>query len=475
MAGRILSRVLVVFTLTLPAVALQKERPLPKGLPPYGPLKPFSAPEVKQFKLPNGLTLWMVPRPGFPKLALALAVRSGLAADPKDRPGLSELVLATFDQGTKTRGAKQIAQEIQAAGGDLSGRASPDAIVVSTEVLAPRLESALSLLSDIFQKATFPQSEVDLAKRNAADNLRVREADPSFLASRALARVMFAEHPYGIYSPTQDSIAKTTPEELRHEYSRRFRPDLTLLVAVGDFDVEKLAATIQGRFGVWAAPEESPPPPVPGPPQQTPHAVFLVGRPGSVQTTLAFGALGATENDPDYAAARVANAIYGGMFGSRLITNIREDKGYTYSPGASLQTFRMAGLLRTVAPVRNEVTGAAFNEIEYELNRMATTLPTEEEISRAQRYLIGTRALELQVQSAVAQALASLWVKGLPPEELGWQSERIQQVTAKEVEAAGRKYFPASHQTIVAVGEAKVVKEQLAPFGIEIKPAPSSD
>jgi predicted Zn-dependent peptidase len=125
--------------------------------------------------------------------------------------------------------------------------------------------------------------------------------------------------------------------------------------------------------------------------------------------------------------------------------------------------------------VRNEVTGASLNEITYELNRMATTEPGPEELSQAQRSLTGTRALELQSQSAVARDLAQLWIFGLPPEELGAESARIQNITAKDVAQVGAKYFPASRQTIVTVGEKKVIEEQLAPFGLRVEPAPKTE
>ncbi len=467
--GGLLFCILIV---PISSVAGQKPPPLPKELPPYGPLKPFSSPKVKVETLSNGLTLWLVPRPGFPKIAFALAVRGGMAADPKARPGLAELLVATLDQGSKTRNAKQIAEEIQAAGGDLSGTAQPDAIVVTTAVLATKAEVALSVLADVFQNATFPESEVDLAKRNAADGLRAQEAEPSFLARRALAKAIFGEHPYSVVSATQDSIVKTTAAELRREYARRLRPDQMLLVAVGDFDPVPLTASIGKRFGNWGAPKEAAVSAVPKPPRDNPHCVFFVQRPGSVQTTFSLGAFGPAEGESDYAAAQVANAIYGGMFGSRLINNIREDKGYTYSPGALLQTRRESGLFQTRADVRNDVTGATLNEINYELNRMATTAPTEEEVTRAQRYLIGTRATSLQAQESLARQLATLWIFGLPPEELGRQSQKIQKVTAKDVEAVGKKYFAASRETIVTVGEEKIIKEQLAPLGVPVNAAP---
>jgi zinc protease len=391
-----------------------------------------------------------------------------MASDPRDLPGLSQLLTATLDQGTKTRNAKQIAEDIQAAGGDLSGEAPADMVMVSAQVLAEDTGKALAVLADVFQNATFPDSEVDLAKRNAADNLRGQEADPGFLADRLLAREVFGSHPYGVTSPTQESISKTQAGELRKIYGQRFRPDQTLLVAVGDFQAATLTADVERLFGKWQPPQESPVPAVAKPSEQNPRAVFVVERPDSVQTTFAIAAFGPVQRDPDFASTEVANAIYGGMFGSRLIRNIREDKGYTYSPYAYLQTRNQAGVFQTHADVRNPVTGATLNEIDYELNRMATTAPTEDEVDRARRYLVGLEAIRLQSQGSVARRLATLWSYGLPPEELGLESERIQKVTAEDVEAAGKKYFPASRGTIVAVGEGKVIEEQLAPFGLAI-------
>jgi zinc protease len=211
---------------------------------------------------------------------------------------------------------------------------------------------------------------------------------------------------------------------------------------------------------------------LPQAPKTSPRAIFFVARPGSVQTTLAVATFGPTRRDPDYAATEVANAIYGGMFGSRLIKNIREDKGYTYSPRASLQTRREVGVLQTRADVRNEVTGATLNEIDYEPDRMATTSPARDEITRAQRYLVGFKAILLQLQARVASELASLWIEGLPPEELGGESEKIQRVTVNDVDRAAVKYFPAFRQTIVAVGEEKVARDQLAPFGLPFQTTP---
>jgi zinc protease len=449
--------------------ALAEKGALPKDLPAYGPEKPLQAPSVKVSKFDNGLTVWLVSEPGFPKLALTLAVHGGLAADPADRPGISELLSNTIDQGTKTRTAKQVAEEIQAAGGDLGATSAKDYTTVSTEVLSAKADATIALLADLAQNATFPDNEVTLAKRNLSDSLKQEEADPSFLSGRQLARVLFGDNPYHVTSPTQESITASTSGELRKIYAQRFRPDQALLVAVGDFDNDKLLAQVKAKFGTWKAGSEAP---VAAPARYTSTmkpTVFLVPRPESVQTTLALGTLGPMRTDSDFAAAEVANAIFGGTFGSRLTANIREDKGYTYSPFASLQTYLATGVLTTRADVRNEVTAASFNEMTYELNRMATTSPTEEELTTAKRYLVGLEAIRLQVRSAVARELSRLWVYGLPPEEIGVYGKKISSITGPDVDAVAKKYFPSHNVGIVAVGEEKVVRDAFEPFGLTVE------
>jgi zinc protease len=200
-------------------------------------------------------------------------------------------------------------------------------------------------------------------------------------------------------------------------------------------------------------------------------AVHLVARPDSVQTTLELGTLGPVRSDPDYPASQVANAIFGGTFGSRLTLNIREDKGYTYSPYASLQTYLATGVLTAQADVRNEVTAASFNEMVYELNRMATTSPTEEELATAKRYLVGLEAIRLQIRSSVARELSRLWIYGLPPEEIGENGKKIASITGSDVDTVAKKYFPARNVGIVAVGEEKVVRDAFEPFGLTVEAA----
>jgi zinc protease len=466
-------RALTASCLLLVSIAhAQKEHSLPKDLPPYGPVAPLKTPTVKTLQLDNGLTVWLVAREGFPKVALTVAVRGGLAADPKDRPGLAEVLAKTLTQGTKTRSARQVAEQFQFAGGDLSAHAGQDAIFVSTSVLADKFNQVLPLLADVVTNANFPDAEVKIAKSNVTNSLRSRESQPGFLANRALAKVMFGDHPYSVIAPTQSSIEQTTPEDLRREFARRFQPKQAVLVVVGSFDATKAEASLRQAFQSWKAAGSESVPETPKPSIQPARAVYLVPRAGSVQTTLRVGAAGPERQAEDYEASEVANAIYGGMFGSRLVLNIREDKGYTYSPFSALRTYRDAGYFATQADVRNAVTGATLNEIDYELNRMCTTGPNDTEMTQAKRYLVGNEAIGLQSGGGLAGELTSLWVDGLPPDNISNESEKIDKLTGADVTAVAKKYFPAAHSTVIAVGEEKVVREELQPFGMEIKPAP---
>jgi zinc protease len=444
---------------------------LPKDLPAYGTMPPATTPRLSETKLENGLTLWLVPVKGLPKVSFALAVNGGNDSDPADLPGIADLLAEAVTQGTQSKTARQIAEQIQLAGGDLESSATIDGILIQTSVLADGSPVAVTLLGDVARNASFPQNEIEIVKKNAESNLESNESSPSFLGRRALFAALFEGHPYAVTSPTHESISKTTAALLKQEYERRFRPDQALLVAVGDFDEGRLQSQIRSAFASWRAPSQPAVVRPATPKGSITKTVVYVPREHSVQTAFYLGAVMPKRADPDYQATRIANAIYGGMFGSRLVLNIREDKGYTYSPGSRLQAMRAAGVLVTRADVRNEVTGASFNEIGYELNRVATTAVGEEELGHAKRYVAGSLALQLQSRGSLARSLANNWWAGLPAAELWTEGASIDHIEAKEVDEAGRKYFPFSRMTVVAVGDENVIKQQLAPFGVEFKKA----
>jgi predicted Zn-dependent peptidase len=438
--------------------------PLPKDFPAFGADRPLPVPSIAKATLPNGLAVWLVRRPAFPKVSAVLVVRGGGVADPADMEGVSQLLASTLKEGTSKKSSRQIAEELQAIGGDLSVSASYDAVYLRASGLAPGTDRLLSLLGAVALAPAFPASEVELAKENALQELEAAEATPDYLARKAFAEAVYGSHPYHVVRASRETIGKTTPELLRKEHARRFRPDQALLVVAGDLDEAATKAAVTKVFGAWKGAGELIAE-APASPGARAREIHLVDRPGSVQSTVVSGRPGPKVSDSDWYDVLVANTIYADAFGSRLVRNIREEKGYTYSPSGDFSTRRAGSLLEMQADVRNEVTAATLLEVFYELDRMAATKPNADELVGAKRYQGGLYLLRNQIQGAVAGTLARNWVNGLPPEALGEFVTKVNAVTAEGVQAAGRKHFLSSTQTVVVVGDSKDVRPQLELFG----------
>jgi zinc protease len=448
---------------------------MPAELPPYGPLRVPEAPRVQSETLANGLTVWLVQQNNLPKAAITLTVRGGYCADPEDARGISDLLAATVKLGTSTLNARQIAERSQATGGDLKAAANIENLTLSIEPLSEHVSDALALLADLATHASFPDNEVTLAKTNLRASIQQNESDPKFLAQRAFGRIHYGDHPYGVVSPTSAMVEHASPESLRKLYTGTFLPNQSVIVVVGAIDPPAVLAAIHSAFDSWsgahagvgstaATPSES----VSAPEKK----VFFVPRPGSVQTALLIGAPAPTRTDPDYSAFEVANAIYGGMFGSRLTNNIREDKGYTYSPYSYLDINAKAGVVITREDVRNAVTGPSYKETLFELNRIATSPVSDQELTSAKRYLLGTLGFRLQSRASVALRLASLWVYGLDAQFIRSDADHIMSSTIAQVQQTSSRYLAPDKMTVVAVGEDKVVHEQFAPFDMPVVDVP---
>jgi zinc protease len=460
----------VLLSLAVSHVLAGESHPLPKDLPPFGEDKPLPVPKILKSTTPEGLTLWLVPREGFPKVSVLLAVRGGTAADPKGREGIAQLLADTLKGGTASRTSRQIAEELQSFGGALSVKADDDAIYLQANGLGSGVKTVLAVLADVARNASFPVQEVELAKANALQQLQVKASTPNFLAEKVFASAVYGKHPYHVIAPEPAVISSATPEVLKKEFARRFRPASSLLVITGAFDPEVVSEAVAKAFGGWKAvgPAPAETPPVIS---SKGREILFVPRPGSVQSNILVGRIGPHRSEPGFLPALVANSVYGSSFASRLTANIREDKGYSYSPGSALQVVQRGGLFEVRAQVRNEVTAAALLEIIYELDRMGVTDVSADELKRAQRFQSGFYLLRSQSQDAFASLLGSYWVVGMPPEAVGEFVPKVNAVTVEQVREAGKTLFASGSQTIVVVGDEKV-KAELEQFGPvrEIKP-----
>ena len=452
-----------------PAVAAAEREepdavPLPKDLPAYGAERALPPIRIEQRTFANGLTVWVLPREdGPPKIHYVLAVRGGLAMDPAIQPGLSSLFASLLKEGTASRDALRIAQDVQSYGGDLQSEASVDGITLYASGLASNATKLITLLSEVALQPSFAPHEVDLGKLNALQALTAAEADPYYQARRAIGRLVIGQHPYGHVLPTSGSIVSITPDMLHAEHDRRFRPDRALLVVTGRIEPDTAFRLAESVFGDWHAQglalDATPPVPLDAAPGRR-----FVERDDSVQSAIRIGRPSVAADSPDYFPLQLTNAILGGGFTSRLNRKLREEKGYTYGAGSSLAAERAGGAIVAAASVRNEVTGAALSEFMRAYEKLGAAKVPDDELAQTRHSLAGGYLLLNQQQAQVASTLADYWLVGLPPQTLSDYVPNLEAVTAEQVQAMAKKYFAPKDQSIVVVGDASVLP-QLAPFG----------
>ncbi|MFD2366613.1 M16 family metallopeptidase [Pseudoduganella sp. GCM10020061] len=462
----------LTISLAFPAAYAQQEaKAAPKAeakaaaLPAFGKEKTIPAPKIAKKVLSNGLEVWVVPRTGLPRVDYVLAVRgSGLAADDKAHPGFAKLLAGLLSEGTAKRDSRAVAELAQGYGGSVGASAGFDGITVFGNALASNAAPMLNLMAEVARMPSFPAKEVTLAKANALQALRVAETQPRFRAERALATAMYGAHPYGSTEHTVESINGTTEELLKAEHAKRFRPERSLLVVTGRISEADAMKFAQAAFGDWKATGAAVAEPGPAPTSAQPVRVVLQ-RDGSVQSTLRLGAPAIPARNPDYVPLRLTSTILGGSFSSRVNTNLREEKGYTYGASAGARSYREGGGIVGGADVRNEVTGASLTEYFKEYKKLGTELVPADEMSMNKRYVAGSYLITNQLQRAVAATLANNWLIGLPSEFLGQFVPAIQKVTPEQVRDMGKKYFNPEAQSVVVVGDSKAIAEQLKAFG----------
>ena len=439
--------------------------PLPKDLPPYAPDKPLPVPQIEKKTLGNGLEVWVVPRDGMPRVDYVLAVRNaGFAADDAATPGFASLLAGLLSEGTAARDSRAIAEAAQGFGGGIGASTANDGITLSAYALTSHAAPMLSLMAEVARTPAFPENEVRLAQANALQGLKAAEAQPSFRATRALLSATYGDHPYARVQQTEASIAAVTPAMLREQHALRFHPDRALLVMTGRIDPAEAFALAERAFGDWnPVGEEAPDTPAARRSAAPSHV--LLQRDGSVQSTVRIGRPAIAATDPDYVPAILAGTVLGGGFSSRVNQNLREDKGYTYGASAGFSPARVGGRIQAGADVRNEVTGASLAEFFHEFRRLGNEPVPAEELEDTKRYVAGGYLIGNQLQASVAGTLASNWLVGLPPEFMASYVPRIREVSAAQVQAIGRKYFDPTQQSIVVVGDADAIADQLAPYG----------
>lgn len=438
-------------------------------VPEVPPLKAIKLPAVADRTLANGLRVLAARRSGVPRLEARLVVptaRNRSAVDAAKARVLAKTILS----GTAARSDVDIAQELQRIGGNLDAIVDSEDLILFGSSLAGEAPAFLALLGEVLREATHPDGEVAVQRDVMAQEVTLMRSQPATLAREALLEALFGSHPYGRAIPTPDEVRTVKPAELRRLHAKRVLPEGSILVLVGDLPPERAVTLAEGALGGWERGGTKPGVAAPKPPP--PGPMFLLDRPGSVQTNIRIGGPAARRSSPDYPKLALANLVFGGYFVSRLVENIRERRGYTYSPGSGVQQNRQSGYLVVQADVGTDVTAPALVEMGYELNRMLAGPIEAAELTSAKRYLSGTMSMAIQTQAGLAAYLGMLATNNLPVEYLREFPAAVEALAAADVIEASRRYLDPRNLRTVLVGDASAIRADVEAFGdVEVRPA----
>ena len=424
-------------------------------LPDLIPDAKLKLPREAERTLPSGLTVIAIRRPAVPLVELRLRVPFGRA--PLARATLLSQALFT---GTGTMSSVQIAAELQAVGGGLAAGLDPDRLLINGNALASGLDRMLEILAAVLTDPAYPNEEVATERERLVDHIQVAQSQPSHLARSALLKRMYGRHPYAVQTPEPEQVRGVRPAQLRALHADRVRPDGSVLVLVGDINPDKAIDAAEKALGSWTGPGRDGN--VPPTPELVPGPLVLVDRPGAVQSSLRMALPALPRTDADYAALHLANLVFGGYFSSRWVENIREDKGYTYGPHTSIEHFNAGSALLAAAEVATEVTGPSLLETLYELGRIASLPPGEEELEQARRYALGTLRLGMSTQAGLA-ALASVYASfGLRLDHLRGYAADLSSASREHVAEVAARYLAPSKAVTVVLGDAERVEAPLA-------------
>jgi predicted Zn-dependent peptidase len=437
-----------------------RDRPTP------GRAAPFSLPALHSFAVSNGLRATLVEAGTVPSVSLRLVLRAG-AIDAGGATWLERLMAEYLREGAGDRDAAALARAVAALGGRLTITSGADTTSVSLTVLAEYADDAVALLAEVAARPLFPASEFERLISDQKRDLDVIRAEPSALASDVFQRALYGGHPYGPVLPDAMGLEGLDLAAVQALYGRNVGPRRAHVLAAGQIDVERIAQAIEAAFGGWTAeaPDEAP-----TVEPTSSRVIHAVDRPGAEQSTVMIGLPVISPGHSDYVALVLTNALLGGAFNSRVTRNIREDKGYTYSPRSAITAHRYASHWAQVADVTTDVTGASVGEIFGEIDRLRAEPPTIEELRGIQAYVAGSQTIRYATSGGIIAQLAFLDLHRLDTGYAERFVDRVYQIDPAEVQRIAVEYLRPEEMTIAVAGDLDATREQLARFG-EIREA----
>jgi predicted Zn-dependent peptidase len=415
----------------------------------------LKVPKIVEQTLSNGLTVIAIRRPAVPLVEVRLRV-------PFARAHLARtaVLTQTLLSGTDELSGVEIAAELQKVGGGLSTGADPDRLLMSGNSLAAGLDRLLEIMASVLTGAAYPKDEVSTERGRLADRIRVALSQPTHLAREALLKRVYGRHPYAEQTPAPEQVLAVTPGALRKLHADRVHPAGATLVIAGDIAPQKAIDAAERALAGWNGNGKHVE--LPTVPALEPGPLTLVDRRDAVQSSLRLALPAVPRTHPDHAALQLANLVFGGYFSSRWVENIREDKGYTYGPHSTIDHAVAGSSLVVAAEVATEVTAPALLETLYELGRLASLPPREDELEQARQYALGTLQLGMSTQAGLAGLAITYAGFGLRLDYLAEHAARLAKVTVDDVAEAAARYLAPARAVTVVLGDAERIEAPLS-------------
>jgi zinc protease len=436
--------------------------------PDPGPPRPYQFPHVTRKTLANGARILIAETHAAPLVAVRALIRSGAEHDVTANAGLASLTAELLDEGAGSRDAIRLAEDLGRLGASIGSGADWDASYVSLDVLSRNASAALEIFADVVRRATLPPPSFERVRTERLSDLIQQRDEAGAIAGKRFSNLLYGAGTYGnsVVGNTE-SVSSLTPDDVRRYYETHYVPNNATIVVTGDINTADVIAQLERLFGDWK-PKEEPKPQAIAPTPFEVSKVYLIDRPTAVQSEIRIGHLGVPRRCEDYFPLTVMNALLGGVFNSRINLNLREQHGYTYGARSTFAFRRQAGPFVVSAPVRNEVTLEAVNEVLLELRRIRTGDVEDVELDDTKNYLAGVFPATVQTAGDIAGRLLDMDLYDLPHDYFDHYRENIIAVGKEHVESVASKYIDPDRVLIVIVGNVAQIREPLGTLGLPI-------
>jgi zinc protease len=424
-------------------------------------------PKAREADLKNGLHVVVLEsNHRLPIFSMEMVVMSGGLSDPADMHGLANATALMLREGTAKHNSRELSETLDTIGANLGANSGVASFTtnITTGGLADNLDQILDLFAEVIRTPKFPTEEVERYKSRTLASQPLLRGQPQFLAQERLSQAIYGTHPASLVVAPPEALKKITSADLARFHDQNYVPNNATLFVAGDVTLAQLMPKLEKVFGDWQKGRVTALS-LPAIPAQATTRIHLINRPGSVQTVFQMGSLGMERTDPDYIAMSVMNRILGTGPSSRLFLNIREDKGYTYSVGSGFNAGKFRGTFTAQSPVRTEVTEGTIREFMNEFKRIRNEKVSPAELDNAKRAIIGSFALTLENPQGRLQNIITQRLYNFPANYWDTYPQKVEAITADDIQRVAQKYIDINHMQIVAVGDAAKTREVLAKFG----------